>query len=175
MDHVTDDIDSKAAVDAYMLNYFKALEKLEQTRDKFKKAAKNEQLPEHEQAVAVAAYLDVTAAIVQLTAVHNRILEVYAAGAKAPPADLVKKSLELSGALGKKIAAANTAVAVLEVVTQFVEAWTAIVGAKDAAPAAAANKPNAEAPPALADYVARVKTERTVRATNMEFLGLGPR
>jgi hypothetical protein len=173
MDPASDGTTSKAEVDAYMLNYFSALKTLEQIRDKYKKEAGNQSLPEHKQAVAVAAYLDMTSTIAHLTSAHDRILETYAGSAEAPPPELVKKSLELSRALGERIAAAATAVAVLEVATQFVDAWTALLNAKDGATAPAATKANAEAPPALADYVARLKTERMVRATNMEFLGLG--
>jgi hypothetical protein len=169
---VADHIDQKAAVEAYMLNYFKALRTLEQESDKLEDEAEDGTLPESDRAAAVAAYLDMGRAIAHLKAAHDRILEAFTGGAAPPSAELVAQSLQLSSDLAADLARRDEAVAVIQVATTFVNAWAALLGGAAAAPAAPAGMRAAAAPPRH-DVAASMQLERTIRATNMEFLGLG--
>ena len=168
---VADQTDRKAAVEAYMLNYFKALRTLEQESDKMEDAADDAALPESERAAAVAAYLDMGRAIAHLEAAHDRILEAFTGGAAPPSDDLVAQSLQLSARLAADLAQRNDAVAIIQVATSFVNGWASLLGVAPA-PAAAAGVRAAAVPPRH-DVAANLQLERTIRATNMEFLGLG--
>jgi hypothetical protein len=168
---VADHLDQKAAVEAYMLNYFKALRTLEQASDRLEDAADDAGLPESERAAAVAAYLDMGREIAHLEAAHDRILEAFTGGAAPPSADLVAQSLQLSARLADELAQRNDAVAIIQVATSFVNGWAGLLGGA-AAPAPAAGMRAAAVPPRR-DPAADLQVERTVRATNMEFLGLG--
>ena len=155
---------SMTAVKEYMLNYFKALETLQRAREKCYAEARDEQLSDSEQATAVAAYLDIANKIAHLKDVHDLILQKYTGTVSPPDEELIHESRRLSENLARQLTQANTAVAILGIITQFVGGWSSILDGKVAAPVAVGM-------PAPADAAAALMVERAVRATNLEFLG----
>lgn len=158
---------SISPVKAYMLSYFRALATLKSTAADFYEKAQDQSLSESEQATYAAAYLDASNKIAHLKDVHNLIVQKYAGGVNPPGQDLIDKSRRLSAELASKIAANNTAVAILKIITSFVDGWTGLVNAQPGGgPAGAGATPAA---PVLEDMA----VSRMVRATNLEFLGTG--
>lgn len=156
--------ESTAAVHSYMLNYFNARESLVQARNEQRERARNQQISESDQATAAAAFLDLVDKIAQLEDVHSLILEKYNGVILAPDDQLVLKSRQLSEKLAATLASANRAVVVLAAVTSFINGWTSILNDAAAAPVATEAPPRRDA--------AALAVERTLRATNMEFLGV---
>lgn len=115
-------------IESYMLSYFSALEMLEDLRQVQRKRASNNAITESERATAAALFLDLTSQIAELRDAHDVFLLQHT-GTLPPPSDaVVKKSQELSRDLARDIVKANTAVALLGIVTKFITAWTKLTG-----------------------------------------------
>lgn len=154
-------------VEAYMLNYFDALTALQEAGDDLARKARDMNVAPSERASAAAACLDMTRVVAHLKAAHDGFLQAHAGTANPPSAALVDESLRLSAALARDIAAAQQAVAVLEVAKTFVDGWARMLGAQAGAPAMAGRMGAAVAP-----RRPDVNVERALQATNMEFLGV---
>lgn len=124
---------------ADVLNYLKARDELDETQTRLLDMSVDLRLDESERAAAAAAFLDLSQQIADMDSTHTALKAKIAAGGVNPPSQaLVDKSLQLATDLGKVIAKAKKAEAILAAATQLVDAWTALAtGLPAAAPAPA--------------------------------------
>lgn len=130
-------------IQTYMLSFFASLQALEDEQNKQRRKAKDESLPESERAEAAAAFLDLTRQIARLKDSHESFMRAFTGHGVAPPSDaLIQRSKELAESLAQQLVQNLTAVALLGIVTKFVNAWASLSGA---APAAASSMTEAVA------------------------------
>lgn len=143
----------------YILNYFDALQLLQTERDKFEEIATDASATDSQRATAAAAYLDMVAQIAHLKDAHEAFMRRYGPSSTiSPTAEIIARARELHDALGAVIANANTQVAMIHAVTDFVNEWGAL----------SAGSPS---PAAAAPGVPQVPTAKVIAAGNLAFLG----
>ena len=122
-----------SGIDAYMLSFFSSLQALEDQQEKHRRAAKDESLSESERAEAAAAFLDMTRQIARLRDAHEAFMRTFTGtGVTAPSDAVIQRSKELAAGLAAQLVKNLTAVAVLGIVAQFVNAWAGLSGAAPA-------------------------------------------
>jgi len=129
-----------SGVSTYMLSYFSSLQALEDKKEEYRKLASDEAVSESERAEAAAAFLDLTSQIAHLKDAHEAFMRKFVGPGIQPPSEiLIQKSKDLAAGLAAELVRSQTAVAILGIVTQFVNAWSTLSGtASAAAPARAA-------------------------------------
>lgn len=116
-------------IQAYMLNYFNALQALEDEQEEQRQRAKDESLSDSDRAEAAAAFLDLTRQIAHFKDAHEAFLRTFGGPGVAPPSDaVIQRSKDLAAGLAQQLAANLTAVALLGIVTKFVNAWAGLGG-----------------------------------------------
>jgi len=132
-----------------MLSYFSSLQALEDKKEEYRKVASDEAVSESERAEAAAAFLDLTSQIAHLKDAHEAFMRKFVGPGIQPPSEiLVQKSKALAEGLAAELVRTQTAVAILGIVTQFVNAWGTLSGTASAAaraPAIASDQPAATA------------------------------
>lgn len=122
--------------ETYILSYFSALDAAERGQRTARDQAHDLRLPESEQAAAASAFLDLTDEIARLKSAHEAFMVTFT-GLNPPSAQTVARAVDLAGKLAADIAASKQAVAILTIVTNFVNAWAKLSQGAPAAPAAA--------------------------------------
>lgn len=123
--------------ETYILSYFSALDAARRGRSAADAQAADKSAPESDQASAAAAALDLNDDIARLEAAHEAFMAKYT-NLNPPGADVVARAVALSASLAKNIAQSKQAVAILDIVTQFVDAWARL---SKGPPAASASPP----------------------------------
>ncbi len=121
---------------ADVLNYLKARDELDAAQTRLLDMSVDLRLDESDRAAAAANFLDLSQQIADMDSVHTALKAKIAAGGVKPPGQaLIDKSLKLATDLGKVIAKAKKAEAILAAATRLVDAWTAVAtGLPAAAP-----------------------------------------
>ncbi|MEJ8836808.1 hypothetical protein [Ramlibacter sp. AN1133] len=111
------------APDDYVTNYLQARGALLDAEARLQDMSGDLSLDETEQSRAQFALLQMTEQIADLDAAHTVAKASYQPGVNPPSQELVDRSLDLATRLGRKIARARRAEAILEAVIQLTDAW----------------------------------------------------
>jgi hypothetical protein len=145
-----------------MVNYFSAVGTLENKRNEYRTIITDVLTSAGDRAEAIATVLDLTDQLAHLKDAHGAFMAQFSgAGVPSPGDAVIQNSTDLATVLAAAISRANTAVAVLHIVTQFVTDWGTLSGAAPAAPppgVPAAAPPPAAAVPAAALNMSFLKT-----------------
>lgn len=108
--------------ETYILSYFSALDAARRGKSAAEAQAGDKSLPESEQASAAAAALDLLDEIARLKSAHEAFMATFT-NINPPSPDVVARAVQLSTGLARDIAQNKQAVAILEIVTKFVDGW----------------------------------------------------
>lgn len=113
----------------YILSYLGVCDALSKEQSYLEGASRSQLLPESERAMAAVVAATIGIKLVEMSSKHELFMQRLQGAAKPPSDAQINDAVALSRRLAVDIHAAANAATVLNLVTQFVTAWTGVVTA----------------------------------------------